>query len=82
MSNLFKKYNVKTVWAAWGDKVFESDFLKKELKILLNRIPVNVEWITIGEITRKGNPVFDGKSLKFTKMKPFDIKVYLKKHYR
>jgi len=80
IKDLFNKYNVTTVWAAWGNEVQENTFLWYELKNLLKRIPNNLKWITIGKLSREGHPVFNGKTLNISKMKPFVIEDYLGKY--
>lgn len=82
IKELFNRYNITTVLAAWGNEVEENNFLWFELKNLLKRFPNNIKWITIGELSKQGHPVFDDKVLKLSKMKSFVIEDYLKNHHQ
>jgi hypothetical protein len=75
---LFKKYNINTVWAAWGDEINNTVFLWNELKLLAKRIPKNVKWITVGKISKDGNPIYNSRSMNLTLIRPFDVKDYIK----
>src|ERR1035437_7961250 len=77
IKELFIKYNVTTVWAAWGNEVHKNTFLWYELMNLLKRFPNNLNWITVGKLSTDGHPVFSDKYLNISQMKSFHIKEYV-----
>ena len=67
------------VWAAWGTIIEKRDYLAACLKDMLDAgEEYGAEWYCAGSVSKKGHPHHPLYLRKDEKIKPFDVKAYLK----
>lgn len=75
------RYNVKTIWAAWGTVIKKRVYLSAMLKEICEHnifdLEQSIDWITIGPLSKDGHPHHPLYLSKKAEIRPFNIKGYL-----
>ncbi|QNA46471.1 DUF1643 domain-containing protein [Lacibacter sediminis] len=83
IKSLFEDSSQRIIWAAWGTLIEKRPYLIHCLADILKCTPTfNTNWITIGNISKKGHPHHPLYLSSANKPKPFDIHKYVKDRIR
>ena len=82
IATLCKEYDVREIWAAWGDPISKRSYLLSSLrqihKILSSHSPL---WLKCGSLTQKGHPRHPSRLPYKHRFTPFNISHYLTKSF-
>lgn len=79
IKNILLQYDNLTIIAAWGNLITKRKYLNQCLKDIVAILPNNVEWKSIGEVSKVGHPKHPLYLSYTTPLLDFDVNNYLEK---
>ena len=80
IGNLIHKFDLHTIWAAWGDDISAADYMINELEKIHALELAGTRWISIGGVTQSGNPRHPGNINYQSKAENMDMDAYIEKN--